>query len=81
MILYGTEGEKLTLHYDQAGAADTLYAALRGRGNNLERRYRDTQSHYIAQGTEAVYGAKRPAPDCGGHRPKKARRPCDGRRR
>ena len=45
VILYGTGGEKLTLHYDQAaGQAARSYQPFEGIAANLERRYRETQS-------------------------------------
>ena len=42
VILYGTNGEKLTLHYDQPRGKGTLYQPFEGIVNNLERRYRET---------------------------------------
>ena len=44
VILYGTGGEKLTLHYDQQRGKGTLYQPFEGVAANLERRYRETQS-------------------------------------
>ncbi|MCI8990622.1 MAG: excinuclease ABC subunit UvrA, partial [Lawsonibacter sp.] len=44
IVLYGTNGEKLTLHYDQPRGKGTLYQPFEGIVNNLERRYRETQS-------------------------------------
>ena len=44
IILYGTKGEKLELHYDQPRGKGTLYQPFEGIVNNLERRYRETQS-------------------------------------
>ena len=42
IILYGTKGEKLELHYDQPRGKGTLYQPCEGIVNNLERRYRET---------------------------------------
>lgn len=44
VILYGTGGEKLELHYDQPRGKGVLYQAFEGICNNLERRYQETQS-------------------------------------
>ncbi|MDE6841453.1 MAG: excinuclease ABC subunit UvrA, partial [Oscillospiraceae bacterium] len=44
VILYGTKGDKLTLNYDQPRGKGTLYQPFEGIINNLERRYRETQS-------------------------------------
>ena len=44
IILYGTKGEELTLHYDQPRGKGVLHQAFEGICNNLERRYRETQS-------------------------------------
>ena len=43
IILYGTGGEKLELHYDQPRGKGVLYQ-LEGICNNVERRYQETQS-------------------------------------
>ncbi len=40
VILYGTKGEKLELHYDQPRGKGVLYQPFEGIVNNLERRYR-----------------------------------------
>ncbi len=44
IILYGTKGEELTLHYDQPRGKGVLHQAFEGICSNLERRYRETQS-------------------------------------
>ena len=44
IILYGTGGEKLELHYDQPRGKGVLYQPFEGVANNLERRYQETQS-------------------------------------
>ncbi len=44
IIFYGTGGEKLELHYDQPGARARCIRRSRAYANNLERRYRETQS-------------------------------------
>ena len=44
IILYGTGGEKLELHYDQPRGKGVLYQPFEGICNNVERRYQETQS-------------------------------------
>ena len=44
VILYGTKGEKLKLTYERENGQGTLMQAFEGVVNNLERRYRETQS-------------------------------------
>ena len=44
IILYGTKGEELTLHYDQPRGKGVLHQPFEGICSNLERRYRETQS-------------------------------------
>ena len=44
IILYGTGGEKLELHYDQPRGKGVLYQPFEGICNNVERRYKETQS-------------------------------------
>ena len=67
VILYGTGGEKLTLQYDQQRGKGTLYQAFEGIANNLERRYRETQSPSMRAEIEQCM-AEIPCPDCGGRR-------------
>ena len=70
IIFYGTGGEKLKLHYDQARGGGTLMQAFEGIANNIERRYRDTQSDYSRKELEECM-SERPCPECGGKRLKK----------
>ena len=69
-ILYGTDGEKLTLHYDQPRGKGTLYQAFEGICNNLERRYRETQSDAMKRELEECM-SECPCPDCQGKRLRK----------
>ncbi|MDD4510931.1 MAG: excinuclease ABC subunit UvrA, partial [Oscillospiraceae bacterium] len=66
-ILYGTGKEKLTLHYDQVRGKGVLHQPFEGIVNNLERRYRETQSNAMRVELEQCMSA-RPCPDCGGRR-------------
>ena len=70
VILYGTNGEKLTLHYDQPRGQGTLYQPFEGIVNNLERRYRETQSDAMKRELEECM-SQCPCPTCQGKRLKK----------
>ncbi|MCI9402406.1 MAG: excinuclease ABC subunit UvrA [Oscillospiraceae bacterium] len=67
VILYGTRGEKLKLTYDRANGQGTLMQPFEGICNNLERRYRETQSEGMRRELEECMSEK-PCPDCGGKR-------------
>ena len=69
-ILYGTKGEKLKLHYEQARGTGTLSQPFEGIVNNLERRYRETQSPAMRQEIEQCM-AEHLCPTCHGDRLKK----------
>lgn len=66
-ILYGTNGEKLKLHYERANGRGTMEQAFEGIIPNLERRYRETQSDAMRKELED-YMSTKPCPDCGGER-------------
>ena len=70
IILYGTKGEKLKLTYDRANGHGTLMQPFEGIINNLERRYKETQSDAMRRDLED-YMSERPCPDCGGKRLRK----------
>ena len=67
VILYGTGGEKLELHYDQPRGKGVLHQAFEGIANNLERRYQETQSDASRREIEEFMG-ECPCPACGGRR-------------
>ena len=67
VILYGTNGEKLTLHYDQPRGQGVLYQPFEGIVNNLERRYRETQSDAVKRELEECM-SECPCPACKGRR-------------
>ncbi len=69
-ILYGTKGEKLTLNYDQPRGKGTLYQPFEGIINNLERRYRETQSDAMKREIEECM-SECPCPTCQGRRLKR----------
>ncbi len=67
VILYGTKGEELVLHYDQPKGQGTLRQSFEGICNNLERRYRETQSDGMKRELEECM-SESPCPTCGGRR-------------
>ena len=70
IILYGTKGEKLELHYDQPRGKGVLYQAFEGICNNLERRYTETQSDASKKDLEDCM-SECPCPACHGRRLRK----------
>ena len=66
-IFYGTDGEKLELHYDHARGKGVLYQAFEGICNNLERRYLETQSDGMKKELEETM-AECVCPSCRGRR-------------
>jgi len=67
IILYGTKGEKLALKYDRERGTGTLNQAFEGIVQNLERRYKETQSPAMRWEIEN-YMSSYPCPDCQGRR-------------
>ena len=67
IILYGTGGEKLELHYDQPRGKGVLYQPFEGVANNLERRYQETQSDASKREIEE-FMSQCPCPACQGRR-------------
>ena len=70
IILYGTRGEKLKLTYERENGHGTLMQPFEGIINNLERRYKETQSDAMRRDLEDCM-SERPCPDCGGKRLRK----------
>ncbi|MCL2401571.1 MAG: excinuclease ABC subunit UvrA [Oscillospiraceae bacterium] len=70
VILYGTGGEKLSLKYDKERGHGTLTQPFEGIVNNIERRYKDTQSTSMRWELEQ-YMAEHPCPACEGLRLRK----------
>ena len=70
VILYGTGGEKLKLHYDQARGSGTLMQPFEGIARNVERRYQETQSDYSRKELEECM-SQCACPACAGKRLKK----------
>ena len=67
IILYGTGGEKLQLHYERGNGRGTLEQAFEGIIPNIERRVRETQSDAMRKELEE-YMVSSPCPRCGGDR-------------
>ena len=70
IILYGTKGETLELHYDQPRGKGVLKQAFEGICNNIERRYKETQSDASRRELEELM-SECPCPDCQGRRLRK----------
>jgi len=67
LILYGTKGEKLKMTRVSEYGHGTYYTEFEGVVNNLERRYRETQSEYMRAEIENCMSTN-PCPDCKGAR-------------
>jgi excinuclease ABC subunit A len=67
LVLYGTKGEKIKVHYDREHGSGSFVSAFEGIIPNLERRYRETQSQYSKEEIESLMSTK-PCPKCGGAR-------------
>ena len=70
ILLYGTNGEKVRIHYTRGDGGGTFSAPFEGIITNLERRYRETNSDAMKNLYEG-YMSQVPCPDCGGKRLKK----------
>jgi excinuclease ABC subunit A len=68
LVLYGTRGEKVRVHYHNKDGRQAVFdAAYEGVIPNLERRYRETNSDYIREKI-SEYMTDRPCPTCKGKR-------------
>ena len=70
VLMYGTSGEPLELRYDRGNGYGTLHQPFEGIVNNLERRYRETQSNSVRDDLEECMGEYECA-ECHGDRLKK----------
>ena len=66
-ILYGTKGEPLQLHYEKNEGFGVIKREFEGIVNNLERRYRETQSPSMRADIEECM-SEIPCPACRGRR-------------
>lgn len=69
-ILYGTKGEPLQLRYERSEGYGIIRREFEGIVNNLERRYKETQSPAMRADIEECM-SETPCPTCGGMRLKK----------
>jgi excinuclease ABC subunit A len=68
IILYGTSGNKVQIHYTNRHGDQRIYQAVyEGVANNIARRYRETQSEGMREMFE-TYMAKVPCTTCKGNR-------------
>ncbi len=67
IILYGTKGEKITVHRKNEYGSGTYYTEFEGIINNLERRFRETQSNWVKSEIESYMSAV-PCDACNGKR-------------
>ena len=66
-VLYGTKGERLRMVRKNEYGTGTYETEFEGIVNNLERRFRETQSSYVRDEITQVMSAV-PCPDCHGER-------------
>ena len=70
-ILYGTGGKELKVEFTgRNGRKSSFKASFEGVINNLERRYRETNSEYV-RNKISEFMSDRPCPTCGGLRLRK----------
>jgi excinuclease ABC subunit A len=70
-ILFGSGGKELNVAFTgRNGRKSTFRASFEGVINNLERRYRETNSEYV-RGKIAEFMSDRPCPTCNGNRLRK----------
>ena len=67
ILLYGTKGEKITIHRKNEYGSGTYQTEFEGIINNLERRFRETQSSWIKAEIES-YMSSVPCDACKGRR-------------
>jgi len=70
IILYGTKGEKIKIHYDKEYGKGSFTSAFEGVISSMERRYKETQSDAMKQYYEEFMSSN-PCPECNGARLKK----------
>lgn len=70
-ILFGTKGEQLQLRFEKNEGFGVIKRDFEGIVNNLQRRYKETQSSSMREDIEECM-AEIPCPDCGGRRLKKS---------
>ena len=66
-IIYGTQGQEVTVHFQGKDRQSTFQTAFEGVVGNIMRRYRETQSEYIRTKI-GEFMSDRPCPTCKGTR-------------
>ena len=67
IIFYGSKGEKIKMTRKREYGSGTYMVEFEGVINNLQRRYRETQSEWVREELES-YMSQVPCPECHGHR-------------
>ncbi|HCU33184.1 MAG TPA: excinuclease ABC subunit UvrA, partial [Ruminococcaceae bacterium] len=67
IILYGNNGGKITVHRESGSRGSTFTTDFEGIINNLERRFRTTNSNWIRNDIASLMSSEE-CPDCHGHR-------------
>ncbi len=67
ILLYGTNGEKIRMERTREYGHGEYYTDFEGILNNLQRRYRETQSEWMREELES-YMSQVPCPECAGER-------------
>ena len=67
LLLYGNNGEKIRMTRKMEYGSGEYFTAFEGIANNLDRRYRETNSEWMRTELE-TYMSKVPCPDCHGKR-------------
>ncbi len=70
IIMYGTRGEKVRLSYERKFAKGEQYARFEGVMNNIERRYKETNSEWAKKEIQELMYTM-PCPECKGTRLRK----------
>ncbi|MCR1899128.1 excinuclease ABC subunit UvrA [Irregularibacter muris] len=70
IILYGSQGEKITVDYLKEGRRGQYMISYEGIINNLERRYKETNSSFMRENIERYMGMN-PCATCKGKRLRK----------
>ena len=67
VIFYGSKGEKIKMTRKREYGSGTYMVEFEGVINNLQRRYRETQSEWVREELKS-YMSQVPCPECHGHR-------------
>ncbi len=67
VIFYGSKGEKIKVTRKKEYGSGTYMVEFEGVINNLQRRYKETQSDWMREELES-YMSQVPCPECHGHR-------------